>query len=402
MNRRDVYMSQRNPNSQYVPPTDLGKFPPNEYKKPEFAALPFANRQVPLAKMQPEYNYNSKNSPSPRNNYDTDKRLQTFKDAQIRKFADKQKEQQEIRQIYNIESSKKSENQRDFRENQIRMDMQMVNQAKIALERDRSMQALKKEQLIRMVEENNRISEAKRFQDPDFKSQLKNVENSRKPFEKSTSQGEVSKIKANDYQDKRYKEEDLRKQIFLIEEQRRRERLEKDLKSPGKPDLDFEKNQKKFFGIDEDFEDQELPSASEFTPVRFAKNNLKSMTHDPITGAITSYSVDRQKPRSLGAKAPEVFPGKIYDSPPQVEYELPKHTKKAPRNEIFNPLTGETQTIKVEKKRFGGALTTGYNPDENRGISNKIGNIRNPQEAPVVNPLPIFKGMGYKKSSIFS
>ena len=79
---------------------------------------------------------------------------------------------------------------------------------------------------------------------------------------------------------------------------------------------------------------------------RFAKTNLKTIVHDPITGNTLNYAVERSKPRSLGSKPPDVFPGKISDSPPQVKYELPKNTKKSPKSTIFNPLTH--QTIRFE------------------------------------------------------
>ena len=120
---------------------------------------------------------------------------------------------------------------------------------------------------------------------------------------------------------------------------------------------------KKFFAVED--EEEELPNHSEFKnelkPARFAKTNLKSIIRDPITGSTSNYAVDRTKFKALGNKAPEVFPGKINDSSPQVKYELPKNTKKSPKKIIFNPLTHET--VRIDGS-IGG--NNGFGPDRPR------------------------------------
>ena len=500
-------MPQRVPSDSYVPisskdPVQLKFNASTEYKNNPtsvYPVQPFAYRQVsPVKKDSDPGNYNLGPSKDPAVKYNLDPKytdaqqidykVQKFKEEQMRKIADKKREQQDLRQLYQIETMKKNENMKNLRENAIRVDMQYSNQAKIALERDRSMQALKREQQLRITEENTRAfeekkrfektlnlldsNEAKRmqenyaknveFNEQKYQEKFKNIEavqNLRKQqFEANLAQSKAfvsnpSNPKFNpqasydNYQDDPYtqnklsKEEEVRTRILLLEELRRKERAEKDLgpRSPKQLDQqEFEKNQKRFFGLDDeprmnrDQSDQELPSSSEFKPTRFAKTNLKSISHDPITGAVNNYNIDRPKPRTLGTKAPEVFPGKIYDSPAQVEYELPKHTKKAPRNQIFNPLTFETQTIGIEKKerKFGGAVENEFRAgSDEQWIAEKIAKARSPNIGQLNNPLqsyspntappanslpiyspniapsnppPIYKGMGYKKSSIFS
>ena len=180
------------------------------------------------------------------------------------------------------------------------------------------------------------------------KETLKNleiIENLRK--RPQIPQNQLKKIESNRFL--QGQPDDLRANLALIEERRRsiENSAAKDLASKTKiqDSSDFQKNISKFFAVDEETE-EELPSQSEFKVdikvQRFAKTNLKSVVHDPITGNTLNYAVERNKPRSLGSKPPEVFPGKIYDSPPQVKYELPKNTKRSPKSTIFNPLTHET------------------------------------------------------------
>ena len=223
---------------------------------------------------------------------------------------------------------------------------------------------------------------------------------------------------------KNLREIDLRNNYSLVESLNQKEKADKDLRmkiQSGSNQLEYNKSRNKFYGVDDNLtdnvkktsnKDQELPSSSSefkqlespyFKPIRYAKNNLKSLLHDPITGSFSNYPVDRPKPRPLGAKPPEVFPGKIYDSPPQVEYELPKYTKKAPRNQIFNPLTGEARTVNIEtNKVYNPYISDHPQTDGPFILTEKIGKSKKQLDIPVNNPPPIFKGMGYKKSSIFS
>ena len=507
MNRRDVYMPQRVPSDAYVPvfskdPAKLKLNASNPYKNnptSDYPVQPFANRQVyPVKNDSYPGNGNLGSSKDPAVKYTLDPKyadaqqidykIQKFKEEQMRKIADKKREQQDLRQLYQIEAMNKNENMKKARENSLRVDMQYTNQAKIALERDKSMQALKREQQLRIAEENTRAFEEKKqfektlnllesndarrmqenyaknveFSEQKYQEKFKNIEaiqNLRKQqFEASLAQSkaigritsvpkfnpQVSNSNCQDdpsYQNKVSKEEEVRNRILLLEDLRRKERADKDpslRSSKQQGQQDFERNKKKFFGLDDeprmnrDQSGEELPSSSEFKPTRFAKTNLKPISHDPITGAVNNYTIDRPKPRTLGTKAPEVFPGKVYDSPPQVEYELPKHTKKAPRNQIFNPLTFETQTIGIEKKerKFGGAVENEFRAgSDEQWIAEKIAKARSPNIGQLNNPLqsyspntappanslpiyspniapsnppPIYKGMGYKKSSIFS
>ncbi|CAG9316301.1 unnamed protein product [Blepharisma stoltei] len=80
--------------------------------------------------------------------------------------------------------------------------------------------------------------------------------------------------------------------------------------------------------------------------IRFAKNQLKSMIHDPITGEVKEFRADREKLLPLGEHRQENVATKICESPPpSIRYELPKFGKKVPRNTIFNPLTGEIKEV---------------------------------------------------------
>ena len=338
---------------------------------------------------------------------------------------------------------------------------------KLALERDRSLKNLRREKQLQVTEENNKASlEKRRFEktinqlDGNDPKRLKDIYsgnelNQPKNFEKVSleiaqnlkktqieknllqSEGLKNKaglqIKSSPIPDRylddpndikrKAREDELKNRLAIVESLRQKEKNGKEFKMKLQPPqayepIEYEKNMKKFYGVDEGLSpkinngnayDQELPYSSEFKqmdgvslqPLRFAKNNLKSLSHDPITGAINTYMVNRPKPRTLGTKAPEVFPGKIYDSPAPVEYELPKHTKKAPKHQIFNPLTGEARTIIVEKQQFYNAYPTDK-AENGFNITEKIGKSKNPAEIPADNPPPIFKGMGYKKSSIFT
>lgn len=168
-------------------------------------------------------------------------------------------------------------------------------------------------------------------------------------------------------------DEDLKANLALIETMRRQPDPRDSKKSKNSESEDFQKNLKNFFAVEDD--EDELPNHSEFKteikPARYAKTNLKSIIRDPITGNTSNYVVDRTKPRSLGSKAPEVFPGKIYDSPPQVKYELPKNTKKSPKSFIFNPLTHET--IRIDGNA-GGNVFSGDRPRDRIGFGGRVGN----------------------------
>lgn len=388
-----------------------------------------------------------------------DMKILKFKEDQLRKLVDKGKDQHDLRNLYDFEARKKQDIIKDIRNEIKNKDIEILNQAKLAMQRERSLNALRREQKIKLAEENMRVSiekkkyertlgvlessETKKQQENFIKSLEQNeqkyqdrfktieqVQNFRqKQFEQSILKNDFQSSKSpqiNNYSkspyilqpkdfDQKKSDDDLLSNFRLLEEQRKKERLLKESQMQGqgnkvKDTQDFDKNLKKFFGVDDDQlspREVELPSSSEFRQIdsvysnnpRFAKTNLKSISHDPITGAISNYSVNRPKPRPLGTKPPEVFPGKIYDSPPQVQYEPPKNTKKAPRTQIFNPLTFETQSID-SKFSSPPSVPVGIVREEFR-IVDKIGKSTN-GDIPVANPLPIYKGMGYKKSSIFT
>jgi hypothetical protein len=152
--------------------------------------------------------------------------------------------------------------------------------------------------------------------------------------------------------------DEFKANLALIEEKRKSFELSsmKDLQKTGKmQESDFQRNISKFYAVDEEVE-EELPNQSEFQNdsrmQRFAKTNLKTIVHDPITGTTLNYANDRIKPRALGSKPLDVFPGKINDSPPQVKYELPRNTKKSPKSMIFNPLTHETIRFENQNNIF--------------------------------------------------
>ena len=91
------------------------------------------------------------------------------------------------------------------------------------------------------------------------------------------------------------------------------------------------------------------------------------------------------------------FPGKIYDLQPSVEsYRPPEYGKKIPRFRAFNPLIHqETNYAQFDYSTYGSAMR---NNSSNRVLQNpKVETARS-----IVNEKPIFKGMGYKKSNIFS
>ncbi|OMJ66773.1 hypothetical protein SteCoe_36267 [Stentor coeruleus] len=401
--------------------------------------------------------YDNKN----REAQEIDMKILKFKEDQLRKLVDKGKEQYDLRNLYDLESKKKQDTIKDIRNEIKNKDIEILNQAKLAMQRERSLNALRREQKIKLAEENIRVSlekkkyertlgvlessEAKKQQQLFIKSLEQNeqkyqdrfktieqVQNFRqKQFEQSVLKNDFLAAKSpqiNTYSkspylqpkdmDQKKSDDDLLSNFRLLEEQRKKERLLKESRMQGqgnkvKDTQDFDKNLKNFFGVDDDQNTQlspreiELPSSSEFRQIdsvysnnpRFAKTNLKSISHDPITGAISNYSVNRPKPRPLGTKPPEVFPGKIYDSPPQIQYEPPKNTKKAPRTQIFNPLTFETQSV---DSKFTGppSVPVGIVREEFR-VVDKAAKSNN-GDLPVANSLPIYKGMGYKKSSIFT
>ena len=416
INRRDVYLPKYNPSEAFVPSIkDNLLHSPFDNKK-SLADVRNSNKNLnPNLAGKKDSDYYSqkpakdliiKNKPdsmSPEAQ-EIDYKIQKYKEDQLKQLLEKKKEQQELRQIYLAESNRKLNFLRDQKNEIQKNDFEIVNQAKISIERDKNLQAIKKEQNIRLAEENNKASlEKMRYEktinqieafntkkmqenyaknldlnEQKYQEKFKNIENiqnkRKENFEKmvpdSIKYDKKPVFKPNQQITNAYSEdintkqkEEIKNRLLLLEDLRIKE-SQKPKKNPNFSE--YEKNLYKFFGVDEDLstlqnssniqkakEDQELPSSSEFKqiddqlkPNRYAKTNLKSIIHDPITGSISNYKVDRPKPRSLGTKAPEVFPGKIYDSPPQAEYELPKFTKKAPKNSIFNPLTGET--LKVE------------------------------------------------------
>jgi hypothetical protein len=470
MNQRDVYMPTRNLTDPYVsgplrdnslnskfsgvigykksqPDPDL-KYPVQKITPPTKSDQNGYLRYIPSkesTKLIPEPNTEAQ---------EINFKIQKYKEDQLKKLIEKRRDQKELKDYYIMETNKKQEIQKNLMNEKQRSDLEYNSLARASMEREKNFQLFKKEQMLRIAEENNKNSfERKKFEktanlldpndakkiqsiylkgpDPNgqnYLDKLKSFESQsirKKPSEKIALQPDPLKYKVspsyNNLEEPinaNNKEEEVRNRLLLLEEKRRKEKEIKPKIDPKGDQAQFEMNLKNFFGVDEANPGQhnglreaspgELPSSSEFKQIetqsgkasRFAKTNLKSLCHDPITGTINNYVVDRPKPRPLGTKPPDVFPGKINDSPPQGDYEFPKFTKKAPRNQIFNPLTGETQMVKVENKP---AMLSPSLESLNSELllTEKIGKSKI-NEIPVSNPPPIYKGMGYKKSSIFA
>ncbi|CAG9319938.1 unnamed protein product [Blepharisma stoltei] len=231
----------------------------------------------------------------------------------------------------------------------------------------------------------------------------------------------------------RQETEALKKRLAELEEMKQERMVglqdkkikEKNRKYDLKGDqLEFDINVKKFFGIED--EENELDKAAavfygvdvkrnepELSPVVNAKTNIKSVSHDPITGSLRNYKVERKKLYPLGNPKPEEVSDKINDVQLDATYEFPQFGKKVPRNKISNPLTGEVIEIDrselnskafaiVTDRKLRGSLSQ---PDLTSNASTgdifKIGKSELPRNFPASPQRPIYKGMGYKKSSIF-
>ena len=167
-----------------------------------------------------------------------------------------------------------------------------------------------------------------------------------------------------------------RRNLVTIREEQLGRRTDGRVQEIPRNDLtSYQSNLCKFYGID--------PVES----TRMAKNQVKTKSHDPINGVTNSYVANKPPLRGLGAEQPEYFPGKINDATASPEvYRLPEYRKKAPRYTSYNPLIH--QAINFRKL------------DENK---DRVG-LASPMYArtPVqMLDKPIYRGMGYKKSSIF-
>ena len=156
------------------------------------------------------------------------------------------------------------------------------------------------------------------------------------------------------------------------------------------------------------------------SPQRLAKNTVKTVMHNPITGNTTQFQANNKTIPSLGKKSVEnTISSKInYSPPPPIEM-TPSYTAKNPKVHSYNPLTGNSgspfykpvftksntpqggpirQIESNERSEIRSSLLNKTSPD-NETVIYKIG--QNP--APELNPgnIRIAKGKGYKSSNIF-
>lgn len=223
--------------------------------------------------------------------------------------------------------------------------------------------------------------------------------------------------------------EDLKKRLEELNELKQQRKMEFNAKKfkekEYQKELKGDKNEwemslNKFYGIED--EDADLAKAAavfygletneskaELSPAVNSKTSLKTVSHDPITGSLKNYKVERNRPHPLGKQRNEEFPGKIADVQLEVtNYEYPKFGKKVPKNKLFNPLTGESREFDTESlsavkdRKLLSSLSQPDLSNKNTYASDifKIGKIELPTY-PVSLQQPVYKGMGYKRSSIF-
>ena len=157
------------------------------------------------------------------------------------------------------------------------------------------------------------------------------------------------------------------------------------------------------------------------SPHRLAKNTVKTVMHNPITGSTSQFqSPDKKTIPSLGKKSIDcIISNKINFSPPPPIEITASYTAKHPKVHSYNPLTGKSDTplytpafIKsnspqsepnqqaesTERSEIRRSLLNKSNKNSD-AVMYKIG--QNP--APELNPdnIRISKGMGYKASTIF-
>jgi hypothetical protein len=144
--------------------------------------------------------------------------------------------------------------------------------------------------------------------------------------------------------------------LQMIEEMRKNSTKGPEIKEKNEiKNQEIEENAMKFFGIDAENEEKELPGTStlkyeaneKLSPVKFAKTTIRSTTYDPITDSVNTYDVSRQNPRGLGSRKKNEIPDKVnmYSPPKNVDF----FSSRSKGYEINNPLTGEVKTVQRVK-----------------------------------------------------
>ncbi|CAG9334636.1 unnamed protein product [Blepharisma stoltei] len=133
-----------------------------------------------------------------------------------------------------------------------------------------------------------------------------------------------------------------------------------------------------------------------------SKTLIRDKVHDPITGIIKEYKIDRARIFSLGNKKPISITGKINEfSPPRYSYLSTRNDKC--HQKAINPLTGETKesfhprSISYHNHQF-------YTPKSASSASYTNLKLKAlPEYTSLFNSQKIYKGMGIhlQKSSIF-
>jgi hypothetical protein len=392
-------MPRMQPSDTYIPPppkpVTSNSLNPSSQKNPQISALTPPNlSSIPFSSRKPLTNpANSRILPA---NMGSPPLLQKFIDSQNP-------------QSYNGNFKAKTEIYVGMKNEIERRKLEL--EQKIALQRDRSVGAIRND--IGKLDQGNRLgSERQQSYEPmggkavdqpwDLMKNLELLENLRKTSVKTEGLSKSQIVNDFNSINRKISAPEMSPGTIRNDFNRYQKKIAaENKKTLSNNQEEFDRNMMKFFGIDEvDIEktlDSQAKEGQNSQP-RFAKTNLRTTINDPITGTVSNYRVERPKMRPLGTKPVEVFPGKIYDSPAQMQYELPKNTKKAPKTQLFNPLTHESISVNdilASPEEKGGRI-------KEVKLTEKIGKESVLENGSMNNPMPIYKGMGYKKSNIFT
>jgi len=189
---------------------------------------------------------------------------------------------------------------------------------------------------------------------------------------------------------------------------------------PQTDQLNFEVNKAAFYGYKpESISPVKAPIEEISSPPRLAKNTVKTVMHNPITGSTVQF-----QPRSnmtipsLGKKSVDnIVSNKINFEPPPTLELSPSYTAKNPKVHSYNPLTGnsrspfyrpviarseppssqpsmsEAKETEVPRTRFQNKAGS-----DSEAVIYKIGQGPAPE---LGGNIRILRGMGYKATSIF-
>ncbi|CAG9319341.1 unnamed protein product [Blepharisma stoltei] len=140
-----------------------------------------------------------------------------------------------------------------------------------------------------------------------------------------------------------------------------------------------------------------------------SKTLVKDKIHDPITGTIKQYNIDRSRPLSLGNKKAPIISGKINEfSPPRSAYVSARDDKC--HQKTINPITGETKesfhtrSISYEEDKFSPPKSAASTVSSANFETFSINRSPSPVDySSMFNSKKILKGMGahYQKSNVF-